>query len=128
MQDYHGKRSPLLRVQPGDGVVYYSPSEAFRGSDKLQSFTAIGTVRSGSPYQFNMGGGFQPFRRDVDWLDAQEAPIRPMLSALAFTSTNRNWGYQLRFGLFEIGEGDFALIRRAMVACGVKDMAIAEAR
>ena len=70
MQVCHGKAAPLKRIQPGDGVVYYSPTNVFRGNDGLQSFTAIGVVRDGSPYQADMGCGFTPFRRDVDWRDA----------------------------------------------------------
>lgn len=116
MQVCHGKRTPLARIRPGDGVVYYSSTESFKGFDKLQSFTAIGMVRDGEPYQFDMGEGFRPFRRDVDWRDARETPIWPLLPALAFTSSNRNWGYQLRFGLFEIAEGDFEMIKVAMLS------------
>jgi hypothetical protein len=116
MQVCHGKRGPLARLQPGDGVVYYSPSAAFRGTDRLQSFTAIGRVRDGVPYRADMGGGFEPFRRDVAWLPAREAPIRPLLDTLAFTAANRNWGYQLRFGLFEIAVADFERIAAAMEA------------
>jgi hypothetical protein len=46
----HGKAAPLKRIRPGDGVVYYSPTNVFRGNDGLQSFTAIGVVRNGAPY------------------------------------------------------------------------------
>jgi hypothetical protein len=60
-----------------------------------------------------MGGGFTPARRDVDWVDAKEAPIKPLLDRLDFTA-GKNWGYQLRFGLFEISERDFRLIGEAM--------------
>lgn len=67
MQVNHGKRSPLMRMRPGDGIVYYSPSTIFREADGYRSLTAIGTVRAGEPYQGDMGDGFQPFRRDVDW-------------------------------------------------------------
>lgn len=116
MQVCHGKLAPLARVQPGDGVIYYSPSESFRGTDRLQSFTAIGRVFPGTAYQADMGGGFHPHRRDVDWFEATEVPIKPLLGALSFTAQNRNWGYQLRFGLFEIEKGDFELIRTAMLS------------
>ena len=116
MQVCHGKAAPLKRVHPGDGVVYYSPTAIFRGKDKLQSFTAIGVVKDGVPYEADMGGGFQPFRRDVDWCTAEEAPIKPLLDRLEFTSTVSNWGYRLRFGLFEICEHDMALIADAMGA------------
>lgn len=116
MQVCHGKAAPLKRIQPGDAVVYYSPTSVFRGKDGLQSFTAIGVVRDGSPYQAEMGGGFSPFRRDVDWCAAGEVPIKPLLDRLQFTTAKRNWGYQLRFGLFEISASDMAMIAEAMGA------------
>jgi EVE domain-containing protein len=116
MQVCHGKAAPLRRIQPGDGVVYYSPTNVFRSKDQLQSFTAIGVVRDGSPYQANMDGGFMPFRRDVSWCTAEDAPIKPLVGRLEFTTAKRNWGYQLRFGLFEISEHDMATIAAAMGA------------
>lgn len=114
MQVNHGKAAPLRRIKPGDGIVYYSPTTILGEKDGLQSFTAIGTVREGEPYQGDMGGGFTPYRRDVEWAKAQEAPIKPLLDRLEFTAGKSNWGYQLRFGLFALSEGDFSLITEAM--------------
>jgi EVE domain len=114
MQVSHGKAAPLKRIKPGDRVVYYSPSVTLGGKDKLQAFTAIGTVKPGEPYLFDMGEGFKPYRRDVDWAKAMEAPIRPLLDKLEFTAGKPNWGYQLRFGLFQISEPDFRLIAQSM--------------
>jgi hypothetical protein len=114
MQVCHGKAAPLKRICPGDGVVYYSPTEIFGGKDKMQSFTAIGVVKDGVPYQADMGGGFCPFRRDVSWHAAEEVPIKPLLGGLEFTTAGSNWGFQLRFGLFEISARDMALIAAAM--------------
>lgn len=116
MQVCHGKCAPLRRIAAGDGVAYYSPTIKFGGKDRLRAFTAIGTVREREPYAYDMGGGFRPYRRDVAWADAQEASIKPLLDALAFTAAKRNWGYQFRFGLFAIGEPDFQLIAAAMDA------------
>ena len=116
MQVCQGKRGPLARVTPGDGVVYYSPTRVMGVADKLQSLTAIGTVRSGEPYQVEMAPGFHPFRRDVEWRDARETPIAPLLPQLEFSAGRRNWGYQLRFGLFEISSRDFDVIAAAMGA------------
>lgn len=116
MQVCHGKEAPLRRIRPGDRVVYYSPTETFRGKDRLQSFTALGVVRPGPPYPFDMGGGFVPYRRDVTWAAAGSAPILPLLDTLEFTAGNRNWGYPFRFGLFEIGDGDLDRIAEAMGA------------
>ena len=116
MQVNHGKAAPLRRIRPGDGIVYYSPSTVLGEKDGLQSFTAVGTVRQGEVYEGIMGGGFTPARRDVDWFDAREAPIKPLLGSLDFAAGKPNWGYQLRFGLFEISEHDFLLIGKAMGA------------
>lgn len=116
MQVCHGKAAPLRRVQPGDRIIYYSPTATFRGKEKLQAFTAIGIAKDQEPYQFDMGEGFCPFRRDVKWLKARDAPIAPLLDRLDFSAGKRNWGYQFRFGLFEIDEHDLQIIAAAMRA------------
>jgi hypothetical protein len=116
MQVCHGKSAPLKRIKTGDYVCYYSPTEAFGGSDRLQAFTAIGKVWDGDAYMFDMGGGFHPYRRDVVWADAGEAPIRPLLHALEFTAGKQNWGGPFRFGLFSVSERDFRTIAAAMKA------------
>jgi len=115
MQVNHGKAAPLRRIHPGDGVAYYSPTVTFGGKDKLQAFTLIGRVKLGDIYQGEMGDWIA-HRRDVDWADADDAPIAPLLDQLDFTAGKTNWGYQLRFGLFEISEHDFKLIADAMHA------------
>ncbi len=116
MQVCHGQGGPLRRIRSGDRVVYYSPTITFKGRDTLQAFTAIGVVKEGEPYRFDMGGGFVPFRRDVAWLPACEAPIRPLLGRLDFAAGKPNWGYQLRFGLFAIDAHDMTVIAEAMGA------------
>jgi hypothetical protein len=116
MQVCHGKAAPLRRIRPGDRVVYYSPSTSFGGKDRLQAFTAMGVVRAGEPYAHDMGGGFVPFRRDVDWFEAAQAPIQPLLDRLEFSAGVRNWGYPLRFGLFAISAADMEVIAAAMDA------------
>jgi EVE domain len=114
MQVNHGKAAPLRRITPGDRVVYYSPNQQFQAKDKYQSFSAIGVVRSGEPYQADMGAGFIAARRDVEWSIANEVPIAPLLDHLEFSAGKKNWGYQLRFGLFQIGDHDLQLIATAM--------------
>jgi hypothetical protein len=116
MQVCHGKAAALRRLQPGARVAYYSPTETFRGKDKLQAFTAIGVVRPAEPYRFDMGSGFCPFRRDVSRLEARDAPIQPLLDTLEFSAGVKNWGYQLRFGLFSISDRDLRIIAAAMTA------------
>ncbi len=58
--------------------------------------------------------GFRPWRRDVRWEAAQEAPIAPLLPRLGFSAGKKNWGQQLRFGLLPIRPDDFALITATM--------------
>jgi len=116
MQVCHGKAAPLRRIRAGDDIVYYSPTGQFRGSDKLQAFTAIGRVVSADPYPFDMGGGFVPHRHDVMWRGARAAPIRPLLGELSFTAGRANWGQALRFGLIEITRSDLVIIAAAMSA------------
>jgi hypothetical protein len=116
MQVCHGKRAPLARVQPGDRVAYYAPTETMGGKDKLQSFVSIGIVQSAEPYAFDMGDGFVPFRRDVKYLQADEAPIAPLLDDFEFVEDRQRWGYKFRFGLFKISGHDMLLIATAMHA------------
>jgi len=116
MQVCHGKAGPLKRLRPGDRVAYYSPSTEFGGKDRLQCFTALGEVLPREPYVFDIGGGFTPWRRDVAWQTSQHCPIRPLLERLEFTRGQKNWAYQLRFGLLQISGLDMALIAQAMGA------------
>ena len=116
MQVGHGKGAPLKRLRAGDRVAYYSPVRVFGGKDFCQAFTAVGAVRDERVYQGDMGGGFLPFRRDVDWFDAQEAPIRPLLPSLAFIDGKTNWGYAFRFGLLKVSADDMDVIAAAMRA------------
>lgn len=101
---------PLRRVAAGDGVVYYSPSDRFGAWDGLRSFTAVACVGRRS-LQFDMGGGFCPFRRNVDWAASGAVSISSLLDRLDFTAGRPNWGYQLRLGLCPLSEHDFLLDR-----------------
>jgi len=119
MQVCHGKGGPLRRLREGDGIVYYSPTVSFGGDDRLQAFTSVGFVKDERIYQVDMGGGFQPYRRDVNYVDASEASILPLLDTLELTRGKRNWGYPFRMGLVEITARDFAMISAAMNAAAV---------
>jgi hypothetical protein len=116
MQVNHGKLAPLRRVRPGDRVTYYAPVLEFGGKEKCQAFVSIGLVQPGEPYIFDMGGGFVPYRRDVRYLPAREAPIAPLLDSLTFIENRQRWGYKFRFGLFDIPDHDIELIAVAMQA------------
>ncbi|NHF71852.1 EVE domain-containing protein [Paracoccus xiamenensis] len=109
----HGKLTPLQRLSPGDGLVYYSPRTAYPDGAPLKAFTAIGLVRDKDPYPAMMPTGQTGFRRDIDWMTATETPIQPLSEGLEFT--RGNWGMLARRGLFEISGVDFQTIRAAMM-------------
>jgi hypothetical protein len=114
MQLGNGKRAPLMRVKPGDVIVYYSPVNTYGTKEKLQSFTAIGVIKPGEPYEGTMGEGFKAFRRDVAWTASTDAPIAALLGTLELTKGKVNWGYQFRFGLIELSDHDMTVIAEAM--------------
>jgi EVE domain len=116
MQVCHGKRSAVSRVQPGDRVAYYAPATEMGGKGKLQSFMSIGIAQPTEPYAFDMGNGFVPWRRDVRYVAAREAPIAPLIEKFDFVEDPKRRGYKFRFGLFKISEQDMLLIARAMKA------------
>lgn len=113
MQVCHGKLAPLRRIKPEDGVVYYSPTQIYGVKDDFKSFTAIGYVAQGEPYQVDMGNNFLPFRRDVHWHGDKQISIRPLLNQLELTQS-KNWGYALRFGLINLSAEDFSLLLALM--------------
>lgn len=112
----HGSGAAVRRVQPGDGVAYYSPRSQMRSGHPVQAFTAIGIVCAGEPEQASDGGSFRPIRRKVDYARAKEAPIKPLLDQLSFTRERTHWGHAFRRGLLSIEPVDFALIAMAMNA------------
>lgn len=116
MQVCHGKTGPLSRVKPQDTVFYYSPSTEMNGGEKLQAFTAVGVVRNEEPYLFDMGNGFMPTRRNVDWFVARQTPIRSLLDQLELTRGKPGWGSVFRFGVVKISDADRDIILEAMGA------------
>src|ERR1700730_2400639 len=101
----HGKKMPLQRRRPGDGLIMYSPRTAYPDGDVLQSFTAIGVVTSGHIYQVEMTPDFRPYRVDVGFLTCHEAPIKPLIDKLSFVRSKRHWGALFRFGQLKIPAG-----------------------
>ena len=110
----HGKEAPMKRLSPGDRILYYSPRTEMRAGQPLQAFTAIGEVMAGEPYQVKQSERFHPFRRDVRYFHAREAPIRPLLPDLSFAQGSGSWGQVMRRGTLRIEAADYATIAEAM--------------
>lgn len=119
MQANHGKRSPLRRVSPGDWVIYYSSKLVYGEKTACQAFTALGQVKAGEIYTFDMGNGFVPARRDVDFYECEEVAIRPLIAKLSFIQDKQRWGYMFRFGFFEIEREDYERIAQKMLPAAV---------
>lgn len=112
-QANHGKRPPIARMKPGDGLVYYSPRTGIRDGETVKSFTAIGTIDDVEPWQVEERG-FQPWRRSVTYRkNAAETPIDNLRDRLELTS-RPNWGVVLRRGLLELSAHDFQIVSEAM--------------
>ncbi len=114
----HGKQAPLKRMKAGDGLIYYSPREAYPDGAPLQAFTALGFIRTGDVYAHDMTPdgvpGFVPWRIDVDYQAVQSAPIKPLIAQLDFITDKTHWGAVFRFGQIKISEADFRRIAEAM--------------
>ena len=113
-QANHGKPHLLRRMAKGDWIVFYSPRSALSGGEPLQAFTAIGQIADDEPYQVEVTPDFVPWRRNVDFVAVNEAPIRPLIEDLHFIEDKKRWGYKFRFGVFKIDDHDLDLIRQAM--------------
>lgn len=115
MQIGHGKRAPLMRLRKGDWLIYYSPVQTFGDKHPLQAFTALGEVADDDIFQFSMTKQFVPYRRRVTYKPVRDVSIQPLLGDLSFTRSKVSWGYVFRFGLLEIPEVDFQLIKEKML-------------
>jgi hypothetical protein len=115
-QACHGKAYPLKRMNIGDGIIYYSPKLEFEKNIPCQEFTAVGFVIGKQVYAHDMGNGFIPYRRDIQYINTSPAEIKPLLEKLHFVTDKKQWGYKFRFGAFEISEADFKLIAKEMKA------------
>lgn len=110
----HGKAGPLKQMQKDDWILYYSPTLRFGEKDPCRAFTAIGKILLGEPYPFRMSEDFIPFRRDVQFLEAIETPIVPLIERLTFIQDKSKWGFPFRRGCFTISQPDFQLIATQM--------------
>jgi EVE domain len=110
----YGRAEPLSRMQPGDGLLFYSPREHYPDGEPLQAFTAIGRIADGPIVEAPPAPPAPTYRRGAQWLAAAPAPIRPLLDDLSFIRNKSNWGGAFRFGVLRVPRDDFAAIAAAM--------------
>jgi hypothetical protein len=115
-QANHGRPTGQGKLQRGDLMVFYSPRTTYPDGEPLQHFTALGRVTDDEPYQAEMTPDFHPWRRKLEFLECEEAPIAALIPVLDFIKNKQRWGFIFRRGLFEIGQKDFERIAAAMHA------------
>lgn len=111
----HGKSAPSKRLSRGDLVIYYSPKITMTGSDLYQKFTAIGKVIDDAPYLVDIGDGFKPFRRNINYFDAKHIDTKPLVPLLPLIKNKNSWGYFFRYGFLEIDQESFEIIAHHML-------------
>jgi len=121
VQANHGKRAALDRMRPGDRLAIYSPREEYGKPGQLQAFTALATVSEGPVWQADMGNGFLPFRRKVEYEPVVDAPLLPLLDRLTFIRNKTSYGAVFRFGVIRIPREDFDVIESALRATGAEE-------
>ncbi len=110
----HGKSGPLKQMKEDDFIIYYSPTLKFGEKEPCQAFTAIGRIEKGEPYPFRMSDDFIPYRKNVKFFPAKQAPIAPLIESLTFIQDKKKWGFPFSRGCFSIPESDFKLIASEM--------------
>ena len=113
-QANHGSPHNLRRMGKNDLIVFYSPKTSFKNGVPLQRFTALGKCIDEKPYQVEMSPDFHPWRRNIEFFECKETPIKDLISTLSFIKDKRKWGFPFRRGMFEIPKDDFLKIANAM--------------
>jgi hypothetical protein len=88
----HGKRAPLDRMSPGDGILIYSPTTTYPHGRPLRALTVVGEVvgEESVPSDVIAGG----FRRAARLREIDPLPLEAMREHLPVS--------RLRFGFFEL--------------------------
>lgn len=102
----HGKRAPLVRMSPGDGVLIYSPTTTYPRGEPLRAITVVGEITGTEPEESEVISG--GYRRAATLREIEPLPLAAVREHLP---TNR-----LRFGFFELDAVDAAAIRALLPA------------
>lgn len=92
----HGKRAPLARMSPGDGVLIYSPTTTFPHGEPLRAVTIVGEVTGEEPEPSDVVTG--GFRRAASLREIEPLPLGEIREHLPSS--------RLRFGFFELEAAD----------------------
>jgi hypothetical protein len=96
----HGKRAPLTRMRPGDGVMIYSPTTTYPKGTPLRAITIVGTVTGAEPEPSDIIAN--GYRRRAELHEIEPLTLDRVRDHLP---TNR-----LRFGWFELSSAQAAAV------------------
>lgn len=88
----HGRRSPLARMSPGDGILIYSPTTTYPAGEPLRAITIVGEVTGDEPEPSNVIAG--GFRHAASPREIEPLPLAEIREHLPVS--------RLRFGFFEL--------------------------
>lgn len=108
----HGKRAPLARMSPGDGIFIYSPTTTYPRGEPLRAVTIVGEVSGDEPEPSDVIAG--GFRRAASLREIDPLPLDEIRQHLP---TSR-----IRFGFFELDGADAQAIW-ALVGTGTPEQA-----
>ncbi len=92
----HGKRPPLARMSPGDGVLIYSPTTSHPHGEPLRAVTIVGEVTGSEPEPSDVIA--DGFRRAARLREIEPLPLEEIRDHLPVS--------RLRFGFFELDPAD----------------------
>lgn len=92
----HGKRPPLARMSPGDGILIYSPTTTYPKGEPLRAITIVGEVTGDEPEPSDVIEG--GFRRAARLRELEPLPLEEIREHLPVS--------RIRFGFFELGAED----------------------
>ncbi|HET8987159.1 MAG TPA: EVE domain-containing protein [Humibacillus sp.] len=92
----HGKRAPLARMSPGDGILIYSPSTDYPDGEPLRAVTIVGEVTGEQPEPSDVIAG--GFHRAARLREIEPIPLAEIRDHLPVS--------RLRFGFFELESAD----------------------
>lgn len=102
----HGKRAPLARMSPGDGILIYSPTTSYPHGEPLRAVTIVGEVTGDEPEPSEVIAG--GFRRAASLHEIELLPLEEIRDYLPVS--------RIRYGFFELdpvdAEAIWALVAR----------------
>ena len=92
----HGKKAPLSRMARGDGLLVYSPRDAFPDGEPLKAFTFVGEVTGEAPEPSEVIAG--GWRLAATLREVEPVPLAAVREHVPAS--------RIRFGAFELPAAD----------------------